>query len=254
METVFLTGGTGKVGKQIIATLPFIGYNVIFTSRSKDKINEIERNYSASSDDRGFVKGIMIDLESPSLLTDLEIYFNKLGYWPSHLINNARDARYLGIERDGSMTDKNWIGEYNLGVIIPYKLSMLFAREQHSTLKTIINIASMYGVVPPNPHLYEDFKTQSPINYGVVKAGMIHLTKELAIRLASNKIRVNSISYGGIKGRTNSAFDARYSELCPQGRMLDEEEVVGSIHFLISANSTAITGHNLICDGGWTVW
>ena len=52
----------------------------------------------------------------------------------------------------------------------------------------------MYGSVAPNPSLYDDFHSESSINYGVVKAAQIHLVKELAVRLGSNS-RVNAISY-----------------------------------------------------------
>ena len=54
---------------------------------------------------------------------------------------------------------------------------MAFAKAHPIELKTIVNIGSMYGLVAPNPKLYEDFKKESPIQYGVSKAALVHLAK-----------------------------------------------------------------------------
>ena len=111
----------------------------------------------------------------------------------------------------------------------------------------------MYGVVAPTPSLYDNFEESSAVHYGVSKAAQIHLTKELAVRLAP-KIRVNCVSFGGIKGRTDENFENRYKNLTPLQRMLEEEDVVGPIDFLVSDNSTNMTGQNIKVDGGWTIW
>ena len=112
----------------------------------------------------------------------------------------------------------------------------------------------MYGVVPPNKNLYTDKYESSPIYYGVSKAAEIHLSKELAVRLADKKIRVNSISFGGIEGRVNKKFKNLYAKMCPLGRMLKPNEVFEPVWFLSSNQSSGATGHNLIIDGGWTTW
>ena len=63
----------------------------------------------------------------------------------------------------------------------------------------------MYGIVPPNPNLYKKGESGTPIHYGVAKAALIHLTKELAIRLSDKQVRVNSISYGGVETSDKNA-------------------------------------------------
>mgnify|MGYP003739618353 FL=1 len=119
-----------------------------------------------------------------------------------------------------------------------------------SRLSSIVNISSMYGIVAPNPLLYDDGLKNSPVHYGVCKAALIHLTKELAVRLAPRNIRVNAISFGGVEGRVDEAFKSRYARLCPLGKMLTEEDLGGSVEFLASEQSRGITGHNLVVDGG----
>jgi NAD(P)-dependent dehydrogenase (short-subunit alcohol dehydrogenase family) len=172
---------------------------------------------------------------------------------PDVLINNARNSEYNKIDKDGRITEDNFLDEYKAEVYIPYLLSMELSDEFNS-LNNIINIASMYGVVVPTPSLYNDFEHQSPINYGVTKAALIHLTKELSVRLSHKNIRVNAISYGGVEGRVDEAFKKRYARLCPMRRMLKEDEITGPLGYLISDASVGMTGHNLIVDGGWSVW
>lgn len=112
----------------------------------------------------------------------------------------------------------------------------------------------MYGIVPPNKHLYEDGYSSSPIQYGIAKAAQIQLSKELCVRFADEGIRVNTISFGGFEGRVNDDFKNRYAKLCPQGKMLSIDKVFPSIWFLASSDSDGMTGHNLVIDGGWSVW
>src|SRR5690606_31612798 len=144
--------------------------------------------------------------------------------------------------------------EYLMDVVVPYELSMALFNSQPENLKTITNIGSQYGVVAANPHLYEDFLRQSPIQYGVAKAALAHLTKELAVRLADKDIRVNCIAYGGVEGRVDAEFRKRYANLTPSRRMLSESELVGPLEALIQNGSSAITGQTLIADGGWSLW
>ena len=141
-----------------------------------------------------------------------------------------------------------------MDVIVPYELATGLYLRQKDILKTVTNIGSQYGSVAANPALYNSDSTQSPIQYGLAKAALHHLTKELAVRFSSDNIRVNCVAYGGVEGRVDSEFNARYSKLAPMGRMLNETEIVGPLLFLVSNSSSSVTGHTLAADGGWTIW
>lgn len=251
INTVLITGGTGKIGYKLTEGLAGLGYNVIFTSRSEAKITDVEERLGALE---GKVKGILLDLESPGLINEMDNQLEQFNMRPAALINNARNISFLKPDEKGYMPFENWIGEFNMAVTVPYLLSMHLAEQFNTPFYKIINIASMYGVVAPNLKLYDQHAAQSPINYGTCKAAMIHLTKELAVRLAHKDIQVNAVSYGGVEGRVNEEFLNRYKQLVPQGRMLAEDELLAPISFLLSENCKPLTGHNLIYDGGWTIW
>ena len=118
----------------------------------------------------------------------------------------------------------------------------------------VVNIASVYGVVSPDPRTYADPAQGTPLAYAAAKGGLIAMTRYLAVYLAPWNIRVNSVSPGGIAAGQEPAFLARYAERVPQRRMADPLEVADAVVFLLGDASGHVTGQNLIVDGGLTAW
>jgi NAD(P)-dependent dehydrogenase (short-subunit alcohol dehydrogenase family) len=229
-----------------------MGANVALTSRSGQRAQELEKE--CLSRGAGRATSVEVDLTDHSAVSVVADQLGKARLLPNILINNARDREYLKLDPSGRTSRENWNGELLLGVVLPYELTMTLGNLDRTPLKTVINIASIYGVVARNSVLYDHPDLEAPMNYGVSKAALIHLTRELAVRLAPRGISVNAVSYGGVRGRVGEEFQARYGRLCPSGRMLDESEVFGAVKFLASADAAGMTGHNLIVDGGWTIW
>lgn len=252
-KTILITGGTGKVGGQIVKHFYKQGWNVLFTALKQEEICTSIASIQDKSMPNQLI-GIAINLEDLSVGQKIIDFVGEKNISINCLVNCARNLNYLKVNSNGKTERAEWIGEFTLNVVVAYELALELANQQNSQLESIINISSMYGVVPPNPNLYKNPSIESPIQYGVTKAALIHLTKELAIRLSNKKIKVNAISFGGIEGRVDDEFKKKYANLCPLGRMLEEEEVIGAVDFLASHKSSFITGHNLIVDGGWSVW
>ena len=117
---------------------------------------------------------------------------------------------------------------------------------------SIINIASIYGVVANDPNLYVGTDMKQPPTYNFVKAGMINFTRYLACYYGKQGVRANCISPGGYFNNQPAPFVESYTSRVPVGRMLDNEDVKGAAVFLASDASSYITGANLMVDGGWT--
>lgn len=243
-KTILITGGTGKVGTVLVNYYANKGCNVVFTSRSIQKIEKLK-------DGRSNIFGIQVDFSQSNAVDDIIKKLIDLKLDVNYLINNARNIEALKVEDDGFVSSDNWIMEYQIDVIIPYMLSMGLSKKM--SLEKIVNISSIYGVNAYNPALYEGVH-RFPLQYACAKASLIHLTKCLAVFFADRGISVNCISLGGILGRVDVAFQNRYAKLCPQKRMMEESEVIGSVDFLISDKSTYITGENIKVDGGWGIW
>jgi NAD(P)-dependent dehydrogenase (short-subunit alcohol dehydrogenase family) len=249
-ETVLITGATGKLGRAFALGFSSLGCGVILATRRMAAAVDLRDECLAKG--ARYAEFIELDLQTfdpAETVTQLR----RSGVSPTVLVNNARSTSFLAVDDDQKVPRSNWYGEFTLGVVAPYELTMALADATDSELHSVINIASMYGVTAPNLRLYENPSRQSFVNYGVVKAALIHLTKELAVRLAP-RVRVNAISYGGVEGKVDEGFKHRYSQLCPSGRMLSDLEVFGAAKFLAFDDSSAMTGHNLVVDGGWTVW
>lgn len=118
---------------------------------------------------------------------------------------------------------------------------------------SILLFSSIAGIVGPDNRLYTETPMQSPAGYNASKGGILQLTRYLATILAP-KIRVNAISPGGIWRSQPENFHERYKARTPLGRMATEEDLKGAIAFLAGDLSRYVTGHNLVVDGGYTIW
>jgi len=250
-RTILITGGSGKFGRTLVSHFLAAGDRVIATCRTAESLEKLINEYSSYGD--RFV-GFKADLTENDAIALLREQLDASNIRPDCLVNNARSLGFLKIDDAGLVSRENFTNEYLLDVVVPYELTMALAQQRDSQLRRVLNIGSQYGTVAANPHLYTDPIKQSPLHYGVAKAALAHLTKELAVRLAGKGIQVNCVAFGGVEGRVDEAFKQRYAQLCPMGRMLRDDEVTGPVDMLLSDKCSGITGHTIAVDGGWSIW
>lgn len=118
---------------------------------------------------------------------------------------------------------------------------------------SVVNIASIYGMVGPDLGLYEGTRMGNPAAYGAAKGGLLQLTRWLACVMAP-KVRVNAVTPGGVLRGQSEAFVGRYEARTPLGRMGTEEDMKGAVAYLAGDLSAYVTGQNIVVDGGWTAW
>ena len=118
----------------------------------------------------------------------------------------------------------------------------------------IINFASTYAVVSPNPELYEGNPMECPLAYVASKGAVISMSRQLAIYWAPHNIRVNCVTPHGVYDNHDDTFVERFNQMTPIERMMKPEEILGAIVYLASDASSYVTGTNMLVEGGWTVW
>lgn len=121
---------------------------------------------------------------------------------------------------------------------------------------SIINMCSTAGMVGKDRRVYQGTDMGgATLDYHAAKGGVLVMTKDLAVYLAPDGIRVNSISPGGFWRHQPQEFVKAYEKLIPMGRMgQDGKEIKGAAVFLASEASSYMTGANLVIDGGLTAW
>ena len=250
-QTIIVTGATGKFGKILVKNFLKKGDNVIAIGRSRKKLDQLKIYKNKKKQDLIL---ICIDLMDDKSIESIVTKIKKLKIKPDSIINNARNVDYLRLAKNGRTSSENFINEFKLGVIVPYQLIMSLVEAFPEKFRNVVNVGSIYGNVVPNANLYKNFHKNSSIQYGVTKAALQHLTKELSVRLAKKKVRVNCAAFGGVEGRVKESFKRNYAKLCPSGRMLKDDEIFGPIEMLISNKTSGVSGHVLMIDGGWTIW
>lgn len=246
MEAILMIGATGLIGTAQVRHF-LKDYRVVVTYRTEDKIKEFISNPN-------FVPIKVDDLLDEKAVDEIIKGLEEKNIFPEHLVNMLTDSRWHKMNPDGLAPRENMINHYIGNVILPYELSFKLANHPKSKLKKIINISSMYGMVPYDPNLYNNPKTETPLQYSLSKCAEIHLTKELAIRFKDMGIMVNCVTYGGVNGRAGDDFKKKFERVTPLRRMMEPEDTIPSVEFLIRENSNYMTGQNIIVDGGRTVW
>jgi gluconate 5-dehydrogenase len=252
-KVAIVTGSTGHLGLSISEGLLESGATVFITSRNTNKCKKAVNLLKRKT--RGNVRGVELDITSmQSVNKCVEIVTNEAENIDI-IVNNAHLSAGKKLE---DMTELEWLegidGTLN-GIFRTTRAVIPIMKKKGQG--SIINISSMYGIVSPNPSIYENTNYYNPANYGAGKAGIIQFTKYLACVLAKDGIKANCISPGPFpnkKVQKNKTFISRLCAKVPLGRIGQPHELKGSVIFLASNASSYITGTNLIVDGGWTAW
>jgi NAD(P)-dependent dehydrogenase (short-subunit alcohol dehydrogenase family) len=257
-EIVVITGASGQLGGEYARAFLRQGARVVgLDLRISPGSVELQTRYP---DHYLFIESDVVS--KTSLQNALSIAQSRFGV-PTVLINNAAidSPPSAPPEENGPFEDypeKSWdkVIEVNLKGV--YLCCQVFGSAMAKAGKgSIINVASIYGVVAPDQSLYEYRRKRGevfykPVAYSASKSGILNLTRYLAVYWAKKGVRVNSLTIAGVFNNQEQAFLDVYCARIPVGRMADLGEYNGSVIFLASDASGYMTGANLVIDGGWT--
>jgi NAD(P)-dependent dehydrogenase (short-subunit alcohol dehydrogenase family) len=257
-RVVVVTGGLGQLGREYVSALSAHGARVAVVDSRMPSGADV-----ALASER--VHFEQADVTNREALVGALAGIRKRWEVPFGLINNAAlDAPpNAPIEETGpfeNYPEDSW----DAVLAVNLKGAMLCCQVFGGAMAaegrgSIINVASIYGLVSPDQRIYEYRRRggeqfYKPVAYCTSKAGILNLTRYLATYWAPNGVRVNTLTLGGVYNQQDEAFVREYSARCPMGRMAEAGEYSGAVVLLCSDASTYMTGANLVMDGGWTAW
>lgn len=239
-RTALVTGASGGLGQHFAETLAAAGAHVLVTARREAQLAGVVQAIRSTG---GSCEMAIVDVADAAsigrlapLLADVDI-----------LVNNA------GITREGAALEQS---EADWDAVIDTNLKGMFLMAQsgaramraHKQGGSIINVASILGLR----------QAGAVLPYAVSKAGVIQLTKTLALELARFNIRVNALAPGYISTSLNAEFwesepGKAMIRRIPQRRLGRLQDLNGPLLLLASAHSAYMTGAVIAIDGGHLV-
>lgn len=256
-QVAIITGAAGLLGQQHALALSDLGAGVVLTDLKGDVCQERASRLATQKGVPALAVACDVTQRASwqALLDRVVSRFGRVDI----LVNNAayttesRSAHYDAPFPEFPLEDWHQILEVNLtGTFLGCQVVGRQMLDQRGG--SIVNIASLYGVVSPNHRMYPSTGIHQPVAYSVSKAAVIALTRYLATLWAEDGVRVNCITPGGIENAHPETFTERYAVLSPSGRMARPDEMRGALVYLASPAASYCTGHNLVVDGGWTAW
>ena len=236
-KIILITGANRGIGHNILKKIATCGYTVIGTSRSKDGADLITETLK---DFKG--KGIVMDVTNQESI-DTSVSQIKGDYGVIYgLVNNA------GITNDNllmRMSDEQWNTVIETNLTSLYRVTKSVVKDMmKARIGRIINIGSIVGMMG----------NAGQSNYSATKSGLLGFTKSLAREVSSRNINVNAISPGFIDTDMTRALSEEQIEALtkniPLGRIASPDEVSSVVAFLLSDDSSYITGENINVNGG----
>lgn len=241
-------GGKGKIGHPMAEALAEAGARVYIASPSaKDNDEAISklRERGLSVFGRALIQSDEDNIES--LITSIENEYKT----PDILINSGVERPMKKYIDDDPVT---WDRSMEVNAKGLFLTCRAFGRSMKKAGGgSIINIASIYGLVAPDPSIYEGTDMNTEPDYPYNKGGMIMFSKYFASYYAQHNVRVNCIAPGGMYNNQDESFVDRYIQRVPMNRMANADDMKGVAVFLASPASAYITGCVIPVDGGYTI-
>lgn len=259
-RVILITGAAGYLGTEISKLVINAGGIVLAIGRTKKTLTALKNSLPKEQRSRFII--IVCDLTDPEIPNYVKLKIQNIYGRLDGIVNAAYSGKLAGTIFN--IYPEDFEIAYKNNVIVPFELIKVLLPLLELTAKknkrttSVVNVASMYGSVSPDPSIYGDSGKNNPIHYGASKGAMIQMTRYLACHFSKIGVRFNSVAPGpfprGELEKDEPKFYSKLSNKVPMGRVGIAKEVAGPIVFLLSDAASYVNGVNLPIDGGWTAW
>ena len=234
-KNIIVTGASGGIGNSIIEKFYECGANILASGTKVEKLELLKKKYNN-------IKILKFDISQSEKIEEfIESASNELGGLDC-IVNNA------GITQDNlaiRMSLEEWKNVININLTSTFLLSKFAIKKMLKNKKgKIVNITSIVGHTG----------NLGQVNYSASKAGIVAMSKSLAIEYSKKNINVNCISPGFIKTAMTDKIDEKFKETIiskiPSARLGEPDDIANAVGFLCSDQSSYINGETLHVNGG----
>ncbi len=239
-KVIIVSGGRGLIGREIVKQLEE-HHAIVINADISLETNEDKNTFK-------------LDLSSNSSIDELIAFVMKKYDRIDGFINSAyprtKDwGKYFYEDEPFEHWEENCRLQFNSVFYIDQQVAKVMMKQRFGS---IVNFASIYGIVGNDLTIYEDYNGTSPIDYCAFKGGIINMTRYQASYLGKYNVRANCVCPGGIFDNQREEFLRNYNHRCPMKRMGNPDDIAPLCLFLVSDGAKYITGQIIAADGGWT--
>ena len=244
LNHVVLAGGNGKVGSGILNYLISKHFNVTILSRNFKKNSDYIKSFSGSINQLtcDITKQVELStaIKKSHEISPISAFINSTAFRPS--VHNK------------NIKIKDWEDSILINSLLLHIPTSNFTSYflENNIKGSIITISSIYGLVAPTFHIYNQTPYTTEPDYAYNKSAAIGYMRYMASLYAEKGIRFNTICPGGIYSNQDPTFVKNYSSNIPIRKMAKSSDLGGIVSFLCSKDSSYITGSVIPIDGGWT--
>lgn len=250
-----VTGASGYLGRDICLALAGAGAHVLVNARTPSHCAEL---LAEIRDSGASASAAPFDITDEAAVAE---FTARHADKPLHiLVNNAYAG---GGGTIATAPPDAFRKALEIGVVSPHNLvqnllPQLRRARRETGDASVVNIASMYGLVSPDLRNYDTAEESNPPFYGAAKAALVQYTRYAACEFGPEGIRVNAVAPGPFPAPAVQQGAAEFVQTLaarvPLGRVGQAPEIGGPVTFLASSAATFVTGAVLPVDGGWTCW
>lgn len=249
-KTFIVVGAAGRLGKVMVDAALDCGANIVAVDQNVKALQDLK---AQQSDNKRFftIEGDITQVDSIQRLIEAAVeQFGSL----DGAVNTAypRNENYGRSFFDVTYEDfcenlSQHLGGYFLFMQQCAKYAMV-----NKVKFSLVNMSSIYGVMAPRFEVYAGTSMTMPVEYAAIKSALQHLGSYVSAYTKGSKFRVNCVSPGGILAGQDQAFLDRYNSYCRDKGMLEPNDIIGTILFLLSDASEYVCGQNIIVDDAFS--
>lgn len=253
-NNILFFGGAGYLATPVSRSIAEAGGNLIIADLAIDRAKALAKELQSQYPNSEIIAAGAVNTDNPEAVDE---YFQAIKIKFQHLDGMvcAISPKLTGTvnELTSELMNKNFM-KHVTPMFILSRAAKKLMRDQGS----IILFSSMYGSVAPCPDVYFPPMEVNPLAYGMCKAAINQMTKYLAVTWGPENIRVNAVAPGPFPNldlpANDKDFVKRLAQKTPLKRVGRQEEIAGTVIYLLSPESSYVTGQNIAVNGGWNIW